>query len=139
MEASTKRVLDDARDVKQAAELFNSKSAAQIRDFRENVEKSVVDFMHKDGLDACEVDDWLMARHVAERNRRMLEINPGVKTDSGMSHAQANAVLAKYCDNSLNEVAAECRVKPYGWLYLGSCNLFVHTGHAHVFGSMRWS
>lgn len=99
IETVVKSVLNDAKNVKQAAELFASKTAAQIEDVRANVEKPIIDFIHKADLDVKEVGDWLLARHAKERNARMREINPDVETGSGMTDAEADTILARYADN----------------------------------------
>ena len=68
--------------------------AARVKTFRENTVRDLVKKMQKAGLRSEEVAQYLHARHAAERNAKIAEINPAYPDGgSGMDNATAAQIL----------------------------------------------
>lgn len=94
--------LGNKHDVYRAEERMHGKIAGQIEDFRETRLQPLIVRIHKAGFNMQQVGEYLVANHAAERNAQIAKINPGAVDNSGkpngsgMTDAEARAVLAKY-------------------------------------------
>lgn len=69
--------------------------ATRVEDFREQTVKPVIDRIQKAGFTTEQVADYLHAAHAEERNAQIESIDPKIKDGSGMTNAEAQAILAK--------------------------------------------
>lgn len=98
---SEERVIDDAANAYLAEEVYHSKAEFAIEEARDATMKPLLDAIHEARLTVKEAGQYLYARHAKERNARIQEINPEFAEGggSGMTDAEADAILAKYRGN----------------------------------------
>lgn len=107
--------IDTKKDVYRAEERMHGKIAAQIEDFRAKRLQPLIVRIHKAGFNMQQVGEYLVANHAQERNAQIAKINPkavnenGEPNGSGMTDAEAAAVLAKYQDAGFKALAEEFR------------------------------
>lgn len=78
-----------------AEELFHGKAENDIREMQEQYIEPLADKMAKFDINRDKLDQYLYARHAAERNARIAEINPEMPDGgSGMTNAEAAAILS---------------------------------------------
>lgn len=91
-----KGVLTEAMDVKTALQLYERKIGAIIDDFRRIYVKplyQLIDEAGKQGADLNKIEEFLLARHAAERNAAVAKINPSMTDGSGMATDKAMQIL----------------------------------------------
>ncbi|KRC36239.1 hypothetical protein ASE28_01510 [Acidovorax sp. Root219] len=69
--------------------------ATRVEDFREGTVKPVIDRIQKAGFTTEQVAEYLHAAHAEERNAQIESIDPKIQNGSGMTNAEAQAILAK--------------------------------------------
>ncbi|MDP4076243.1 LPD38 domain-containing protein [Acidovorax sp. A1169] len=69
--------------------------ATRVEDFREGTVKPVIDRIQKAGFTTEQVAEYLHAAHAEERNAQIASIDPKTLDGSGMTNAEAQAILAK--------------------------------------------
>ena len=91
-----------------AESLFYGRTADRLRDFYEKEVQPITDAIREAGLTPRQVDDYLIARHVAERNKQIAKLyqdrpdhpfyraleDPSIKGGSGFSRNEAQIMLA---------------------------------------------
>jgi hypothetical protein len=83
-----------------AEELFHGKAENDIREMQEQYIEPLADKMAKFDINRDKLDQYLYARHAAERNARIAEINPEMPDGgSGMTNAEARAILSEVRDS----------------------------------------
>jgi hypothetical protein len=83
-----------------AEELFHGKAENDIREMQEQYIEPLADKMAKFDINRDKLDQYLYARHAAERNARIAEINPEMPDGgSGMTNAEAAAILSEVRDS----------------------------------------
>lgn len=91
--------LSEQADVYHAEERYHGRVASRVEDFREKTVKPLIQKIQKAGFTMEQVGEFLQAQHAEERNIQIAKINPEFNlTDrpgSGMTTAEANAILAK--------------------------------------------
>ena len=91
------RPLNEDEDAYRAEELYYGRVGEQKFRVDKDFKEPIVEAMHNAGLTLDEVDDFLTARHAAERNDAVAEINPAMPDGgSGMTNAEAAAILAGF-------------------------------------------
>lgn len=80
--------------------------ATRVEDFREGTVKPVIDRIQKAGFTTEQVAEYLHAAHAQERNAQIASIDPKTLDGSGMTDAEAQAILAK-APQGLAELARE--------------------------------
>lgn len=104
--------LDEGVNAYLAEELYHGRTGKRLDDFRNDTVEPLVEAINKEGLTLEEVDEYLYARHAKERNAQIASINEDMPDGgSGMTNAEADAVLAKYAaaekDAALKRIAAK--------------------------------
>lgn len=69
--------------------------ATRVEDFREDTVKPLIERIQKAGYSMEQVAEYLHAKHAQERNAQIESIDPSIKDGSGMTNAEAQAILAK--------------------------------------------
>lgn len=69
--------------------------ATRVEDFREDTVKPLIERIQKAGYSMEQVAEYLHAKHAQERNAQIESIDPAIKDGSGMTNAEAQAILAK--------------------------------------------
>jgi len=101
------KTIADKLNIYQKEELYHGRVADQIQKFEKDVYVPLIEKIRNSNLTIEEVDKYLHARHAIERNRRMFELN-GIENGSGMSDAEAKAIIAKYAHNkAINNIAKD--------------------------------
>lgn len=103
-QVDTKRVLRAIRDAGVAiAERFDpylmetdyhGRAASRVKNFTDGELRKLLEDMHHRSLSMEDLDDYLWARHAAERNAANAKTNPAITDGSGLSDAQAADILA---------------------------------------------
>ncbi|HET6725501.1 MAG TPA: LPD38 domain-containing protein, partial [Gammaproteobacteria bacterium] len=95
------RPISDALNFYQKEELYHGRAEEAMRMAEEYYVKPLLDQVKTAGLTLDEASDFVKARHAKERNARIAKINPAFKSGegSGMTDAEADAILAQYRDN----------------------------------------
>lgn len=85
--------------------------AARLEDAKKTMMEPLMAKLAKSGNSMDELSSLLHAMHAEERNRVIAKINPDMPDGgSGMTTADANAIIAKYASNkTLNKLAEEAR------------------------------
>lgn len=87
--------LPDAVNVYIGENLMHGAAGDAMRGLEHDIIKPIARRMRNLGLSSAQMQDFLVARHTAERNARIAEINPAMPDGGiGMTNAQAAAVLA---------------------------------------------
>lgn len=89
-----RRVLEST-DAYLSEELYHGQAGAALRNADKAHVEPILESMKADGLDLSQVDEFLYARHAPERNAQIAKINPDPDRGSGMTDAEAQAVLDK--------------------------------------------
>lgn len=103
------------RDVWNAERRMHGKVAAQVEDFRERTVKPLIKRIHEAGFNLGEVAEFLQAQHAPERNAAIAKINDlavdenGNPNGSGMTDAEARAIMARHTDPEFIKLANEFR------------------------------
>lgn len=87
------RRLPEATDAYLAEELYHGKAGAALRNADKESVEPILKAMKDGGLDLKQVDEFLYARHAPERNAQIARINADPARGSGMTDAQAKAVM----------------------------------------------
>lgn len=91
------RPVGEDEDAYRAEELYYGKVGEQKFRTDKDFKEPIVEAMHNAGLTLDEVDDFLTARHAAERNAAIADINPSMPDGgSGMTNAEAAAILGRF-------------------------------------------
>lgn len=103
-QVDTKRVLRAIRDAGVAiAERFNpylmetdyhGRAASRVKAFTDGELRKLLEDMNRRSLSMEDLDDYLWARHAAERNAANAKTNPAITDGSGLSDTQAADILA---------------------------------------------
>lgn len=95
-------VFGDEMDAYMAEEIYHGRTQERIDDARKNLTiEPMLDAMREAGLNIDQLDEYLYARHAAESNARIAEINPEFpQAGSGMSDAEAADILKRYEGNA---------------------------------------
>ena len=93
--------IPDAMNAYVAEELYHGKAEFAIEEARTQSMQPLIEAVRDAELTVDQADDYLYARHAKERNKRVAEINPLFEDGggSGMTDAEADAVLKQYADN----------------------------------------
>jgi hypothetical protein len=85
--------------------------AARMEDGKNTLIQPLMEKLAKAGKTAEQLDELLHAQHAEERNIKVAEINPDYPDGgSGMTTAEANAILSKYKDDkALQDLAIQAR------------------------------
>lgn len=84
--------------------------AARLEDARKDLVQPIVEGLAKAGHTVEQLGELLHAMHAPERNERVAKINPEMDSGSGMTNAEAAAVMAKYKDaTKLKQLAAQAQ------------------------------
>jgi hypothetical protein len=89
-------------------ERMHGRIASRLEDFREDRVKPLVQKIQKAGFTMADVAEFLHALHAGERNKQILTIDSSNPSGSGMTDADANAILAK-ASPALKALANEFR------------------------------
>jgi hypothetical protein len=89
-----RRVLEST-DAYLAEELYHGKAGAALRNTDRELVEPIFKAMKAGDVDLQAVDEFLYARHAAERNAQIAKINPDPDRGSGLSDAEAKAILDK--------------------------------------------
>lgn len=85
----------DAMDPYLQEELYHGRTAKAVKDFLEAELNPLLKDMATRGVKIADFEEWLHARHAAERNAQIARINPALPDGgSGMTNAEAAQVLA---------------------------------------------
>jgi hypothetical protein len=98
-------------DVYVRESLYYGKTGLRMREFDKQRFDPLLKEMRKRDVSGEELDDYLYARHAPERNRELRKINPGVANPSGMSEAEASAILSRLQPRMANFQALETKVR----------------------------
>lgn len=92
--------LDQNVDAYLAEELYHGRTGKRLDDFQNDTVEPLIEAINKEGLTLEEVDEYLYARHAKERNAHIAKINDAMPDGgSGMTNAEADAVMTKYGTN----------------------------------------
>lgn len=91
--------VDDSNDAYLRQTLFQGRVGDRHRQIESTFVKPIVAKMSEAGLTVEDVDEFLIARHAQERNAT-IAARGGVPDGSGMSDADARAVLARWAGNA---------------------------------------
>lgn len=105
------------RDLPEYADYYGAETnrpgriAARLEDFRKQMTQPLMEKLAKSGHTAEDLGKLLHAMHAQERNEAIAKINPDMPDGgSGMTTAEADAILAKYRTNkTLHALADEAR------------------------------
>jgi hypothetical protein len=93
--------LSGGADVYRAEERMHGRIAAQLEDFRDKTVRPLVKRIRQAGSSMEQVAEFLHAQHARERNAQIAKVNKAMPDGgSGMTNAEADAVLAKYADDA---------------------------------------
>lgn len=93
--------IPERMDTYTAESLYYGRTGEQIERLdREHIDPLIRE-IKKRGLTLEQVNDYLYARHAPERNERIREINPDIESPSGMSDAEAEAIIAAIPEDKL--------------------------------------
>lgn len=103
--------------MRQAADYYRAetnrpgRTAARLEDARNDLIQPLMEKLAKSGHTQEQLGELLHAQHAQERNERVAAINPDMPDGgSGMTNAEADAVLKKYAGNvALKKLADEAR------------------------------
>jgi hypothetical protein len=98
-------------DVYVRESLYYGKTGLRMREFDKHRFDPLLKEMRKRNVSAEEFDDYLYARHAPERNRELRKINPGIANPSGMSEAEASAILGRLQPRMADFQALETKVR----------------------------
>lgn len=90
------RPLDTPINVYQAIRLYTGRGGEKLVDLQSEHIEPLIEDMRARKVSGADLDDYLYARHAPERNREMAKINPGMTDGSGMSDAEAQAVMDRF-------------------------------------------
>lgn len=107
-DAYGENAIPDHLDVYRGEELSHGRAETILREFEEEHVKPLVQAMSEAGVDRMSLDTFLYARHAAERNDHIAEINPDFPDGgSGMSTEAAEEILSSHReDGSFDKMAA---------------------------------
>ena len=103
---------DDDANAYQKAAIWEGKAGERLNDFDEDRVQPLLEAIAATGIPWDEVGNWLVARHAAEANLYLAEINPDMDPAkryrlSGMSNQEANVILVRHGgDQNLAAVGA---------------------------------
>jgi hypothetical protein len=86
--------LTDSSNVWEFEERMHGRIATRVEDFREQTVKPIVKEIQKAGFTMEQAGQYLHAQHAQERNEQIEKIDPTNQSGSGMTTADANAILA---------------------------------------------
>lgn len=89
-----RRVLETT-DAYLSEELYHGKAGAALRAADKETVTPILKAMREADIDLKQVDEFLYARHATERNEQIARINPDPDRGSGMTDAEAKAILDK--------------------------------------------
>ena len=99
--------LPDKANPYQAEELYSGKTQTRLEEFTESTINPLEKKIATTKLTVDDIDEYLHARHAAERNARMKEVS-GIENGSGMSNADANKILEKWAGNKeIEDIASD--------------------------------
>ena len=99
--------LPDKANPYQAEELYSGKTQTRLEEFTESTINPLEKKIASTKLTVDDIDEYLHARHAAERNARMKEVS-GIENGSGMSNADANKILEKWAGNKeIEDIASD--------------------------------
>lgn len=93
VEGDTGQEMDEATDAYLAEELFHGKAEAVAKEFEETMVDPLLESISRSGYTQEQVEDYLYARHAAEANAVLKDINGGRDAMSGMSNEEATEIL----------------------------------------------
>src|SRR5690606_19873192 len=80
-------------DVYLVEALYHGRAGERLQDFRDKRVEPLLEKMRAAGIEAHEIGDYLYARHAPERNAAIRRIDPGNDAGSGMTDAEAAAIV----------------------------------------------
>ncbi len=86
--------LTDSSNVWEFEERMHGRIATRVEDFREQTVKPIIKEIQKAGFTMEQAGQYLHAQHAQERNEQIEKIDPANQAGSGMTTADANAILA---------------------------------------------
>ncbi len=87
--------IDETADAYMAEELFHGKAENDLRQMRQTFVEPLAKKMADFGITQAELDKYLYAKHAAERNDHIAEINPDLQDGgSGMTNAEASEIIS---------------------------------------------
>ena len=96
----------ESQDVYQAVSIYDSVTGERLNNFDEERTQVLLDQVAASGLTVEQAGEWLVARHAAEANAYLYEINPAMGIDpgrlkmSGMSNQEAQIILNHHANNA---------------------------------------
>jgi N12 class adenine-specific DNA methylase len=94
IEASTGSALPLDIDVYVAEALYHGRAGERLEDLRAKVVEPILATLRRADIPLEDFGEYLYARHAEERNREIEQIDPANTEGSGMSDAEAQAILA---------------------------------------------
>jgi len=96
IEETQERKLDFDEDAYLAEEAFYGKTEEDLRQLEVRLIRPFVELLEKTGISVADLDEYLMARHAPERNRKIAAINDKLPDGgSGMTNAEAAEVIQR--------------------------------------------
>ena len=87
--------IDETADAYMAEELFHGKAENDLRQMRQTFVEPLAKKMADFGITQAELDEYLYAKHAAERNKRIAKINPDLQDGgSGKTNAEASEIIS---------------------------------------------
>lgn len=88
--------LPDNQNAYVKEELYHGQTGRKLEDFQRDHVDPLIQEMHRNGLSVAQVESYLYARHAAERNAKVAQINPGLDAGSGMTDEEAAKILEDF-------------------------------------------
>lgn len=88
--------ITEESDVYLAEELHHRRIATMLESFDEVHMKPLIEDMRKKNVSVESLVEFTYAKHAPERNEQILSIRPGFESGSGMSDADAKAIVEKH-------------------------------------------
>jgi hypothetical protein len=96
IEETQERKLDFDEDAYLAEEAFYGKTEEDLRQLEVRLIRPFIELLEKTGISVADLDEYLMARHAPERNRKIAAINDKLPDGgSGMTNAEAAEVIQR--------------------------------------------
>lgn len=110
LEEQLGQAVDDAANVYRLENLMHGRTHEGIERLERNAFQPLIEAMHKAKVKAAELEEYIYALHAKERNASIAERNPKMPDGgSGMTNAEADAILAKADKARLHPLAEQVR------------------------------
>jgi hypothetical protein len=105
IEVENEQELDISENPYLTEELFYGKTEEDLRQLELRLIDPLIKAMKKASVTSNQLNDYLYAKHAAERNRVIRETNPTFEgSGSGMSDAEAESIIGQYQGNKLQQM-----------------------------------